>query len=560
MAYHYSFEVKHSGLNKYRIVKGQTKREAQAKADSLLLQWEEQWEKKCAAERSRNLRAAAQYQREKTKSEHDANFAEANRLTSEYEQQQIKMNSILQTSIDLKLKTWNDFLSSEKFTEEKPKPTKQLELLALPLRSDIKYNPQLSLIEKLSKKKKSNIQDNNDARFSNDLRSVENKNEQIKRDNELALRMHQANLDKWESERAEFINFQNTMNAEVREHQSAFEQGNKDAIEYYYDNMLSRIDDPYSFERQIEVEYIQDTKMLLIELYFPAIEDLPNIKKVTYTRSSGEFKETYNSASYMNALYDNIIYQTVLQTFYLVFRKDRNYGYIDSVVINGKVVTIDKSTGNWISPTVLSISATKEDINQLNLTQVDAKAWFKNSKGISAAKIANITPVAPIIDFDKTDSRFVDGYTVIQDIDDSVNLASMDWQDFENLIRELFQNEFNVNGGEVKITQASRDGGVDAVAFDPSPIRGGKIVIQAKRYTNVVGVSAVRDLYGTVMNEGAMKGILITTSNYGNDAYRFAQGKPLTLLNGANLLSMLESHGYKARIDIAQAREQLRNQ
>jgi len=25
------------------------------------------------------------------------------------------------------------------------------------------------------------------------------------------------------------------------------------------------------------------------------------------------------------------------------------------------------------------------------------------------------------------------------------------------------------------------------IAFDPDPIRGGKIVIQAKRYTNVVG-------------------------------------------------------------------------
>ena len=77
----------------------------------------------------------------------------------------------------------------------------------------------------------------------------------------------------------------------------------------------------------------------------------------------------------------------------------------------------------------------------------------------------------------------------------------------------------------VKITQASRDGGVDAIAFDPDPIRGGKIVIQAKRYTNVVSVSAVRDLYGTVVNEGATKGILVTTSGYGHDAYDFAKGK-----------------------------------
>ena len=130
----------------------------------------------------------------------------------------------------------------------------------------------------------------------------------------------------------------------------------------------------------------------------------------------------------------------------------------------------------------------------------------------------------------------------------------MDWQEFEQLIRELFDKEFSANGGEVKITQASRDEGVDAVAFDPDPIRGGKIVIQAKRYTNVVGVSAVRDLYGTVMNEGANKGILVTTAHFGPEAYDFAKGKPLTLLNGGNLLSLLEKHGTKATINIKAAK------
>lgn len=95
---------------------------------------------------------------------------------------------------------------------------------------------------------------------------------------------------------------------------------------------------------------------------------------------------------------------------------------------------------------------------------------------------------------------------------------------------------------------------MDAIAFDPDPIRGGKIVIQAKRYINTVAVAAVRDLYGTVHNEGAIKGILVTTSDYGPDAYSFARDKPLTLLNGANLLHLLEKHGKRAKIDITEAR------
>lgn len=68
-------------------------------------------------------------------------------------------------------------------------------------------------------------------------------------------------------------------------------------------------------------------------------------------------------------------------------------------------------------------------------------------------------------------------------------------------------------------------------------------------------MSDVRDLYGTVMNEGASKGILVTTSDYGPDAYQFAVGKPLTLLSGANLLHLLEKHSHAAKIDLHEARQ-----
>jgi restriction system protein len=80
------------------------------------------------------------------------------------------------------------------------------------------------------------------------------------------------------------------------------------------------------------------------------------------------------------------------------------------------------------------------------------------------------------------------------------------------------------------------------VAYDPRPILGGKVVIQAKRYKNTVGVSAVRDLFGTLQNEGASKGILVTTSGYGKASYDFANGKPIELLDGNNLLFLLKEH------------------
>jgi hypothetical protein len=43
---------------------------------------------------------------------------------------------------------------------------------------------------------------------------------------------------------------------------------------------------------------------------------------------------------------------------------------------------------------------------------------------------------------------------------------------------------------------------------------------------------------------GANTDILVTTSQYGPDAHQFAQNKPLKLITGAQLLGLLERHGY----------------
>ena len=203
---------------------------------------------------------------------------------------------------------------------------------------------------------------------------------------------------------------------------------------------------------------------------------------------------------------------------------------------------------------LLSVLVDRATFAAIDLARVEPKSCFKGLKGVSAAILHSLTPIPPVMEMDREDRRFVDAREVGSSIDASTNLASISWEDFEHLVRELFEKEFASRGGEVKVTQASRDGGVDAIAFDADPISGGKIVIQAKRYTRTVGVAAVRDLYGAVMNDGASKGILVTTSDYGPDAYQFANGKPLTLLSGANLLHLLERHGYAARIDVAEAR------
>jgi restriction system protein len=186
----------------------------------------------------------------------------------------------------------------------------------------------------------------------------------------------------------------------------------------------------------------------------------------------------------------------------------------------------------------------------LDLAHVSPKECIRGLKGITAGPLVMLAPVKPIMELNRDDDRFVESKEVLESIRPQDNLAAMEWEDFEHLVRELFEKEFAKTGGEVRVTQASRDRGDDAIAFDPDPIRGGKFVIQAKRYNVVVPVSAVRDLYGTMIAEGATKGILVTTSHFGRDSREFAKDKPITLIGGEHLVHMFQQHGRDVHIAI----------
>lgn len=540
MAYPYQAEVSHEGLHKYRIVKAATKYELDQKVRALEDQWEEQWQKKVEREA-------------KIKNDTDS-LAYAKEMTQQAEGIQQSMDRILTDDLDLHQFSINDFKDFSEYDEPVPaKPVPKL-LPKAPDSSDPKYNTQASFLTKLSKKKMADISANDSAAYHQDYNAWNEQCKRIKEENTRAEQQYQEQLAQWERNKQEFDRVRDEENAKIDRLYDKIQSGDIESVEWYIREALERLKLPFSYDKLIEVEYNPDNRMLIVDYVFPTVDDIPTLKSVTFVKSRNEFKESHYPESYMKKKYDSVIYQMVLQALNYIFNLKTGCP-IESVAINGIINTVDKTTGKEIEPCVLSVSISRDKFEEVNLATVDPKAWFKSSKGVSAASLANVTPVAPLITMSKEDKRFIEGYGVVDQIDDSVNLAAIDWQDFENLIREIFEKEFSSNGGEVKITQASRDGGVDAVAFDPDPIRGGKIVIQAKRYTNVVGVSAVRDLYGTVMNEGANKGILVTTSNYGNDAYEFIKDKPLTLINGAQLLYLLGKHGYKARIDLKEAKE-----
>jgi restriction system protein len=155
-----------------------------------------------------------------------------------------------------------------------------------------------------------------------------------------------------------------------------------------------------------------------------------------------------------------------------------------------------------------------------------------------------LQPVEPVLDFDLADPRTIEPMDVIREIDSRPNLLELTPDEFEHLVHNLLTRM----GLETRIFRSRNDGGIDCVAYDPRPITGGKFVVQAKLYTRTVPPAAVRDLFGTVVDAGATKGILITTSGFGPSSYQFANGKPLQLIDGTGLLALCHQNDIPARI------------
>lgn len=108
---------------------------------------------------------------------------------------------------------------------------------------------------------------------------------------------------------------------------------------------------------------------------------------------------------------------------------------------------------------------------------------------------------------------------------------------FEQKCMQIIQSM----GFSTHSTKTVADGGIDIIAVSSQPLTQGKYIVQCKNWSKPVGEPIVRDLYGVVASDNAVKGILISSSGFTASAVNFAKGKRLELIDGDQLdyLSLL---------------------
>lgn len=313
-----------------------------------------------------------------------------------------------------------------------------------------------------------------------------------------------------------------------------------DAVtEYFSAALYTSTAWPEGFPRRVAMAYDPAARQLVLDWELPPADVVPQSKYVRYMYAADQYKETPRPVGQRRALYKEVVAQCMLLVLHELFAADEP-GALESVALNGFVDGHDPTTGRPDRIFLATVMAERSSFRELHLAQVDAESCLADAlRGQLSARPDQLVAIRPGRRPEEAGHR-----VATHGDDEEPDLYEMDPIAFEGLVAELFE----AMGMRAVTTQRSNDGGVDVHALDPTPIRGGQIVVQVKRYRNTVPPTAVRDLYGTVQDAGANKGVLVTTSGFGPGSHTFANGKPLELISGTELVDLLRRHGLRGRL------------
>jgi restriction system protein len=334
-------------------------------------------------------------------------------------------------------------------------------------------------------------------------------------------------------------------NAEVDRFAAAVAGADPASVVEYFAMVLGNSVYPDDFPQHFRLAYLAKQKHLLIEYHLPPIEVVPVVKEYRYDRVRDDLTAIPRDEAEIRRRYVEVIARVTLRTVHEVVEADRG-ALVQRISFNGIVDTIDRRTGQFTRPCLVSVTTGRETFAAIKLRRVDPVACVKHLEGALSAEPDQLAAIPAKIDFDRdADRDYTEEFNVLADIDERPNLVTLTDPAWEQQLAELF--------GVMGLDMGAADraaGGARWLATDPRPIFGGTVVLYATR-GEPVGAAEVHALAGSVAAAGATKGILVSLRGIRSEAYDALAGRPLELIDGPALVTLLAGHcRIKARIEL----------
>jgi restriction system protein len=286
--------------------------------------------------------------------------------------------------------------------------------------------------------------------------------------------------------------------------------------------------------------YRTETRELLVEYELPPREVVPDVAAYRYVKAANFVQSEPRGQGDVEKLYARLLARVTLRTLAEAFDVT-SAELVNEILFNGYVSTRDRATGNQIRPCLVSIHVARSTFAKIILDepQLDPIACLTHLSAVVSPHPYDLEAIHPIGRFDLSKYKFIEEMDVVAHLGSQPDLLALRPVEFEHLIRRLFE----AIGLKSWVTQQSRDTGIDVIAYDDDPIVGGLYIIQAKRYSSIVGVEQLRALAGAIEDNRAVKGVLVTTSWVGKAGRDFvSRNGRIEIVEGTQLKAMLKEH------------------
>jgi restriction system protein len=268
----YEIKIWHDGLNKFRHIRGTDRQIVEQKAQAQRKAWDDMWRNKLKAEELRSERAKAVWTKENKKSLAIRQTNDAQKALSDTDN-----TLLIVVNKDCKV-DWDKIKDSSKFNKPQPVEPKLIEIAVEPLETDYKYQPKLTILDKIFKNLKQKKIDKSLAWFKEEHEEWVTLKETTLNEFKNKMEEYEINLKKWKSDRDIFYDLQTVNNDAIDKQKQSYFNKDQDAIIDYCDMVLSNSSYPDSFPHEFEIDYRADTKIMIIEYLLPNLDNIPKLK------------------------------------------------------------------------------------------------------------------------------------------------------------------------------------------------------------------------------------------------------------------------------------------
>lgn len=325
-------------------------------------------------------------------------------------------------------------------------------------------------------------------------------------------------------------------NEEITSFASRLYERDRESVQRYLNLVLGRTRLPDTVPQHAEVVYNSLGEQAVVQFDLPVVDVVPAVVSYTYVATTATMRTKARPAAQVALSYRSIVSQIALLYMRDLFESDAE---LDNVELSGHVRVTDPATGHPSYPCLISFGVDRAAYDALNLSGVTPERCLSSLGALVSEHPHLVEAVTPVRDFDLTRFAFTASVDVIAEMDSRTDLTAITPEAFEHFVRQLLEAQ----GLIVRTTNLTGDDGVDAVVVNEHSIAGGITVVQAKKYTRVLGPHHIRELVGAMDEKRAGNAVLITTAWFTSGCWtKAAENGRVQLIDGSGLRALAQQH------------------